>query len=134
MIGLVTFLEIKYAADGAAAVLTDRWLMSVLRLEIWTFFIVLLGVVVYKLVTGGINTKGLLYTTEGKKLEFSSARLQALIVTIGAAAYYLYLVLTTRDFPKFLGNDFYEFFGILGGSNLIFLAGKLWTVISDKFK
>ena len=92
---------------------------------------VIAGVVAMKLLTGEINTSGLLYgrvsaRKRGQDQYFSPERVQLLVFTLAAAFYYLTLVLTNPnpgawpDVPKAWPT-------LLGGSNAIYLSGKAYA-------
>jgi len=133
MIGLVAFVETTYATGGAAAIVVSN-LMSVLRFEIWAFLAVLTLLVFYQLLTGRINTDGLLYETKPNgSREYSATQLQALIVTVGGALYYLFIVLANKEAGKF--PDIPDFLlVVLGGSNLVYLGERLLTLLVQKIK
>jgi hypothetical protein len=112
-------------------------LSTFLRYELWILLVGLLLIVGYQLLTGRINTEGLLYE-KGEKSQFSPGRLQLLIFTIGVAFYYFLKVLeqpapttleekTLPELPK-------EFLLILGGSNLFYLGSKLAPLIGEKIE
>ncbi len=84
----------------------------------------------YQMLTGIINTDGLLYKKNGSR-SLSPGRLQLLVLTVGSAFYYLMLVLGTPESKK-LPELPDEFLMILGGSNLFYIGGKLYSLFEDK--
>jgi hypothetical protein len=112
-------------------------LSTFLRYELWILLVGLLLIVGYQLLTGRINTDGLL-SEKGTKGNFSPGRLQLLIFTIGVAFYYFLKVLeqpapTTLE-EKTLPELPTEFLLILGGSNLFYLGSKLAPLIGEKIE
>ena len=105
-------------------------LVTLIKWEIQAFVLVLAGLIVIKLLTGEINTIGLLYgrissratDTRGNQY-FSPERVQLLLFTIGAGFYYLQLVLNNPN-PGALPGIPEAWLGVVGGSNVIYLAGK----------
>lgn len=100
----------------------------------WTGALFLGGVfvvVAIGLLTGYVNTRGLLYGRRADgSIYFSSARVQLLIFTIGAAAEYLMSVLDRRscampEAPPGL-------VATAGGSHLLYLAGKAWALLRNR--
>lgn len=105
-------------------------LTTVLRYEIWIFLTVLAAVIAYQLLTGMINTRGLLRDKmTGRAL--SPGRLQLLIATTGGALYYLLLMFSNEkpgEFPEIPS----ALVMILGGSNAFYLGGKLSALLRLK--
>ena len=106
-------------------------LRAVLRLEITIFVVALAAIVFFRLLTGEIDMRGLLYEKgPGKTLvTYSPARVQLLMLTLAAAAYYFSLVVGN------LHDGIYEFpllpekwLLILGGSHSVFLAPKAYSL------
>lgn len=102
--------------------------MLMLRTAIYWEFVLfvggLLGIIIYQLLTGRINTQNLFCGTKrnGEKY-FSPERVQLLVFTIGAALNYLHSVILNRhtgEFPSF-GTGMLQ---LLGYSNAVYLAGK----------
>ena len=102
-------------------------LSTLIRYEMWALVISLALIVGYQLITGRINTKGLLYE-DG---HFSASRVQLLVFTVGGALYYLLLVMENPDPVKFpdVPN---ELLLILGGSHTLYQGRRLASLISDK--
>lgn len=96
-------------------------LMTVARWEVGLFMAALAAIVVYQIVTGRINTRGLL-SDKGKNgvVSFSPARLQLLMFTLATAAYLLSQVMKLLAFPEIDPNVLV----ILGGSHALYLGAK----------
>ena len=109
-------------------------LVKTLYYEIWILLAGLAAAVVYQLLTGHIRTRGMLHDKsagrdEGRPGQFSPARLQLLVFTLGGALYYLLLVLggdTPGKFPPLPT----ELLLALGGSHGLYLGGKLLPLLS----
>jgi hypothetical protein len=105
-------------------------LSTFLRYESWFLIVGLLLIVAYQLLTGRINTDGLLYE-KGEKSQFSPGRLQLLVMTVGIAFYYFLQVLEQpepKKFPELPGTLLL----ILAGSNLFYLGSKLSSLLGEK--
>ncbi|MBL8178646.1 MAG: hypothetical protein JNK48_28490 [Bryobacterales bacterium] len=79
----------------------------------------LAAAVLYRLLTGGIRTKGLLLDSEGRS--HSPARLQMLVLSIGGAMHYLSLVAQN---PAKLPDPPQELLLLVGGSHALFMGSK----------
>ena len=99
-------------------------MLGIVTTGIIGIFLAGLAVIVgYKLVTGGINTRGLLADTEHGQL--SPVRIQLLLFTLIGAASYAALIGEaiangTRAFPAVPD----ELLAVVGGSQLIYVTGK----------
>ena len=105
-------------------------LTTILRYEIWIFLAVLAAVVAYQLLTGSINTRGLL-RDKMKGRGFSPGRLQLLMATFAGAFYYVLLIFandTPGEFPPVPDSLVL----ILGGSHAFYLGGKLSALLGQK--
>ena len=95
-----------------------------------TVFVVFMGaffaVVVFKLLAGQINTRGLLKDKQNGA--FSPGRLQLLVVTLGGAWFYFLKIVNTADSGA-LPPVPDELLVILGGSNAGYLGGKIYSKI-----
>jgi len=99
-------------------------LSEVLRYEMLFLLIGLIVIIAYRLLTGGINTTGLLLDKTGGRA-VSPGRLQMLIVTMSIAIYYLFIVFDNEkpgEFPDMPD----QFLLALGGSHVLYLGGKLY--------
>ena len=97
-------------------------LFQVIRLEVWAFLGVLAAIVMYRLLTGAINVRGMLRSKNPRgKAVYSPERVQLLVITIAAALYLIGAVISSgKEFPT-LPNEFA--FALLG-SHGIYLGGK----------
>jgi hypothetical protein len=106
-------------------------LAQLIQWEVMLFLLALAGIVTLQILTGSINTSGLLYgRISGRKrdqdLYFSPERVQLLVFTLGAALYYLAQVLNNPQpgtFPPIPEG----WISILGGSNAVYLGGKVFA-------
>ena len=111
-------------------------LLTFATYEMAIFLAALMALVGYRLLTGGIITKGLLSekTASGVK-SFSASRLQLLMITVALAFYVFGQILDSiarghGEFPKIET----KWLLILGGSHSIFLGGKGLSLLIDKLK
>ena len=106
-------------------------LATLIRWEIELFLLALAVIVAIKLLTGEMNTAGLLYgrisgRPRNQNQYFSPERVQMLLFTLAAAFYYLTLVLnnpkpgTFPDIPQ-------SWPAALGGSNAVYIGGRAWA-------
>ena len=98
-----------------------------LTLEIWVLLVALAIIISYRMLTGSINTRGMLHDKGGGS-GFSPARLQLLISTIAFAFYYIAQVVSntqTGDFPP-VPN---EMLLLLGGSHMFYLGTKGFALL-----
>lgn len=100
-------------------------LSTVLRCEVFFALTALAVIIAYRLLTGQINTRGLLRDKVGGRA-ISPGRLQLLIVTLFIIGYYVMEVLETKKFP----NMPQSFVLVLGGSNLFYLGGKFYGLLA----
>src|SRR5262245_13638104 len=109
-------------------------LTTFLGYEIWIFLWVLAALVTYRMLTGKINTHGLLSDKAGGANDKSSpgnhspARLQLLVITIGGALYYLLLVFTSTKRGEFPDVPNELLLG-LGASHSFYLGTKLVSLL-----
>ena len=110
-------------------------LLHLVRLEVWVFLLALAGIIAFQILTGDINTKGLLCRNSKamkKSGPISPARVQLLISTLGMAFYYLGQVMgnPTHGLPDVPAS----WPAVLGGSHAIYLGGKAYTRWLGKMK
>jgi hypothetical protein len=104
------------------------------RYEIGFLLAGLVAVVAFQIITGRINTKGLLSVrAKNGVLSFSPARLQLLMFTLAIAAHVLSQVMKsvaggTPKFPEIDPNVLV----ILGGSHALYLGAKTLPPIGSK--
>jgi hypothetical protein len=107
-------------------------------LEVIIFLGGLAVIIAYRLLTGGINTRYLLYIKRRDGAKYlSPERLQLLIFTMGTAAFYLLhvvnsLKMATPSSPAVLPDVSKETLALLGGSHGIYLGGKAYTMLFKK--
>jgi hypothetical protein len=99
-------------------------LMRFLHFETWFLLIGLISIVVYRILTGQINTKGMLTESNGSG-KINPARLQLLAITVGSA--FLYLIQVAENPSKF--PDPQVMLVALGGSNVVYLATKAYSLL-----
>ena len=104
-------------------------LSTVLRYEVLFALMVLAAIIAYRLLTGRINTRGLLRNKIGGHA-ISPGRLQLFVVTLLILIYYVMEVLETKTFP----NMPHEFVLALGGSNLVYLGGKFYGLLASNLE
>ncbi len=99
------------------------------QLEIWFILGSLALIVGYQMLTGKINTTGLLDDkTDKQTAGFSPARVQLLILTLFGAGYYL--LLTVKDgYPTELPEIPQELLALVGGGNLVYLGAKVRSML-----
>jgi hypothetical protein len=89
-------------------------------IEIWFLLIGMAAIIIYKLTTGRINLKGLL-CEKNMANKFSPVRVQLLLVSVAVAFYYLLKLF--KDPTRFPMVNLKVLLA-LGGSNLVYIAGK----------
>lgn len=97
----------------------------VLQFELLGFLFALAAVVFYQMLTGAINTSGLLAQKDGTG-QTSPERIQLLLATLAAAASYLTEVAknTSGTMPDVSRNWLY----LMGGSSGLYALRKAWTM------
>ncbi len=99
------------------------------KLELAALLLTLLAVVLYQMLTGRINTRGMLNDKATGKL--SPGRVQLLFFTMFGGLYFLFKVIDNpAQFPEIPPEMLY----LLGGSNAAYLGGKLmafWNKINQ---
>lgn len=104
----------------------------VIWFEVVFFLSGLAAIIFYRLLTGGINTKGLLYSKQIKGApHLSPERVQLLLFTLGTAMLYLLDVLENRNSGK-LPDIPIKTLAMLGGSHAIYLGGKAYSMLLKK--
>ena len=104
-------------------------MLGLLRIEIWGLLVGLAIIVSYRMVTGTINTNGLLQAKGGGS-GFSPVRLQLPVSTLAFAFYYIGQVLSnsrTGNFPAVPT----EMLLLLGGSHLFYLGSKTFALLLE---
>jgi hypothetical protein len=130
----------RVGCDAAFVPLTQesrhlRLLFTFLRIEIDVLIIGLAAIVAFRLLTGAINTGGLLFDKtvgkDGEKLgTYSPARLQLLMLTMAAAFFYFSLIVSNLHAGLLEFPDLPEkWLLILGGSHSLYLGGKTYSLL-----
>lgn len=102
-------------------------LVAFVRLEVWFFLIGLLAIVAYKILTGEINFRGILCekVSISKTKGYIVVRVQLMMFVLVSAFYYLSQVVDNpKEFPQ-VPN---ELLLTLGGSHMVYLAGKSYAL------
>ena len=104
-------------------------LIPLIRFEVWLILGGLALIVGYQMLTGKINTTGLLHDKKDKQTTgFSPARVQLLILTLFGAGYYL--LLTVKDgYPTEFPEVPQELLALVGGGNLVYLGAKARSML-----
>ncbi len=106
-------------------------LMMFARYEIGFFLGALIAVVAYQLLTGRINTRGLLSEKTRNGLGgVSPARVQLLLFTLAFAFYLLSEIVHSHQFPTIDT----KWLLVLGGSHSIYLGGKGLSMFRSQLK
>ncbi len=111
-------------------------LVKFAQFEIWFLLGGLALLVGYQMLTGKINTTGLLHDKKDKQTAgFSPARVQLLMFTLFGAGYYL-LLTVNNGYPTEFPEVPQELLALVGGSNLVYLGAKarsmLFQLIEEK--
>ena len=105
------------------------FLAQIARWEGLFFILALAATVIIQILTGAINTRSMLSGnvrgSTRKGGQFSPQRLQLLVLTLGAALFYLTQLLEIHSarFPEIDQN----LVALMGGSNAIYLGGKAYN-------
>jgi hypothetical protein len=97
-------------------------IFTVLKISSIGFLAGLSLVLAFQLLTGSINTRGLI--TDKVTGTLSPARVQLIFFTIAGALYYLYHTVQAEKFVP-LNN---ELLMAIGGSSVVYISGKTYTV------
>jgi hypothetical protein len=103
-------------------------LLTFVRYEMFFMLGGLILIIGFRMVTGRINTAGLLRDKISRKM--SAGRLQMLIATLIIAVYYVVMVLQTKELPALPR----EYLLALGGSHLLYLGGKTYGMLARKLE
>jgi|SRR5208282_829859 hypothetical protein len=106
-------------------------IMELITWEGLAFLFALFGIVVVRVLTGSLRTRGLIEgTTAGGSRFVSAGRVQLLIVTLVAAAQYLTQVWNSpQRFPE-IPQNWLLFFG---GSQVLYLGSKFHGKRNNRF-
>lgn len=98
-------------------------MIAVLTFEIWFLISALAAIVAFKMLSGGIRTKGLLRDKQTGTV--SPARVQLLLFTlVGAAAYLTQVVEQAQAGGHAFPDVPQELLWLIGGSQALYLVGK----------
>ena len=96
-------------------------LITVARYEVGVVICAITAIVIYQLLTGSINTRGLLSEKTPAGLgPISPARVQLFLFTLAFAIYLLSQIAISHQFPEIET----KWLLLLGGSHSIYLGGK----------
>jgi hypothetical protein len=96
-------------------------LINFARYEIGILLVAFTGVIAYKFLTGGIETRGMLSEkTKAGVGGVSAARVQLFLLTMAMAFYVLAQVIELRKFPEIET----KWLLMLGGSHSVYLGAK----------
>ncbi|BAY60843.1 hypothetical protein NIES22_09030 [Calothrix brevissima NIES-22] len=113
-----------------------NFLSQLIQLEFWLFMLGLISSISFFIFKNKINFKSLLTTKTNNP--YSPERLQLLLITLIFAAYYLLNVLHSvnicklKHVPCTMPPIPSEFLFALGGSNFVYLWGKLSTILKQR--
>jgi hypothetical protein len=100
-------------------------LVIFIRFVVWILLGGFASIVAYQILTRRINTKKLLWGKDGSN-GYSPGRVQLLLSTLAGAFYYLFEVVEN---PTLFPTIPRELILILGGSNLLYLGGKFYSLL-----
>ncbi|HHT9111150.1 MAG TPA: hypothetical protein ACFYDZ_08350, partial [Candidatus Brocadiaceae bacterium] len=101
---------------------------TLVRYEVWFFLLGLMSAVTYKILIGKIKIKRLLVEKNGSS-NYSQVRVQLLFFTLIAAFYYLSQVFgNPKEFPKVSE----KLLLLMGGSNMVYLGGKSYSLLFSR--
>lgn len=101
-------------------------LISFILVEIWLILLSITSIIAFQLITGRIETKGLLADKSTGNL--SPARIQLLVLTLTGAFFYLFKVIQNTELTKF-PNFPKELLYLIGGSNFIYIGIKAYVML-----
>ncbi len=113
-----------------------NFLSKFIQLEVWLFLVGLISSVFLFIITKKINTRGLLFEADNRT--YSPEKLQLLILSWIFVAVYLIEVryklssCKVSNSPCSLPEIRPEFLFVLGGSNFVYLWGKLSSIIRER--
>ncbi len=105
-------------------------IQSILRLEFAVFLFGLLAIVVYRLLTGGISTRNLLFHVDPATgvNSFSPEHVQLVFFTLAAAGYY---ILSVAAMPTGLPDVPQWLLWTQTGSGTVYLGGKSFRLFGS---
>jgi hypothetical protein len=108
------------------------------RLEVLLFLGGLAAIIFFRMLTGAINTRYLLFGSQRDGTRyFSPERVQLLVFTLGTAMFYLMQVMDLMKLAKpgerpVLPDIPAKTLALLGGSHAIYLGGKAYNMLFKK--
>ena len=106
-------------------------LMTFARYELGSLLAILMAVVAFQMLTGRINTRGVISEKTSSGIgSVSPSRLQLLLFTGAFAFYVVSQVIQLRQFPEIET----KWLLILGGSHSVFLGGKGLSMILNQIQ
>jgi hypothetical protein len=96
---------------------------EVIHIELIVFISAMAIAVFWKLLTGAMIMRGVL--TDKITGQFSPARLQLILSTLLAAAFYAQAIAASQDHALPQPNE--AILAVVGGSNIIHLGSKFWS-------
>jgi hypothetical protein len=104
-------------------------LMTFARYELGSLLAILMAVVAFQMLTGRINTRGMISEKTSSGIgSVSPSRLQLLLFTGAFAFYVVSQVIQLRQFPEIET----KWLMMLGGSHSVFLGGKGLSLILNQ--
>lgn len=113
------------------------FLSNLIQIEIWVFLVGLMSSIFFLIIKKKINVRGLLFEKAGNKL-YSPGRLQLLLLSLIFVVVYLIEVrqninlCQSSNVPCSLPPIRSEYLLILGGSNFVYIWGKLSSIIKER--
>jgi len=113
------------------------FLSNLIQIEIWVFLVGLMSSIFFLIIKNKINLRGLLFE-KGRKKSYSRERLQLLMLSLIFVVVYLIEVrqninlCQASNLPCSLPEIRPEYLLILGGSNFVYLWGKLSSIIRER--
>ncbi|AFY35466.1 hypothetical protein Cal7507_5124 [Calothrix sp. PCC 7507] len=113
------------------------FLSKFIQVEIWVFLVGLMSSIFFLIIKKKINIRGLLQEKDSQKT-YSPARLQLLLLSVIFVVVYLIEVrqninlCKVQNLPCSLPEIRSEYLLMLGGSNFVYIWGKLSSIIRER--
>jgi hypothetical protein len=114
-----------------------NFLSKLIQWEIWLFLVGLMSSIFFLILKKKINLKGLLFDKTSNQ-KYSPERLQLLLLTLIFVVYYLFNVrhnlniCKLENVPCSMPQIRSEFLLALGGSNFVYIWGKLSAILKER--